>query len=217
MAPLCRLRRLSLCSRCWRHIWLCWIVSRLQDPASLTISDAMKAMFVAMVCTKLADLYGILGNISAVCHTCHWKQHSPEFQLCILHWVSRAKELLLPIVFNSWHLAIQKQTNTYIYMYIIYIISIYLYIIYLLLSLVSDDVLCQDADHSDFCPNRWARVSVLLAGRETMSSSSCSRGKLNCPVVSCMCHALYWSSFSTSCPCCLFAFKRMMTAMRSEW
>ena len=43
VAPLCRLRRLSLCSRCWRHIWLCWIVSCLQDPASLTIS----AMFVA--------------------------------------------------------------------------------------------------------------------------------------------------------------------------
>ena len=116
VAPLCRLRRLSLCSRCWRHIWLCWIVSRLQDPASLTISDAMKAMFVAMVCTKLADLYGILGNISAACHTFHWKQHSPSFNFAFSTCrVSRAKELLLPIVFNSLHLAIQKQTKPCIY------------------------------------------------------------------------------------------------------
>jgi hypothetical protein len=76
----------------------------------------MKAMFVAMVCTKLADLYGILGNISAACHTFHWKQHSPSFNFAFSTCrVSRAKELLLPIVFNSLHLAIQKQTKPCIY------------------------------------------------------------------------------------------------------
>ena len=109
-----RLKKLSLCSRCWRHIWLCWIVSRLQDPATLTISDAMKAMFVAMVCTKLADLYGILGNISAVCHTFHWKQHSPEFQLCILPLQglkSQRTSSSFLLFFNSWHLAYTKTIN----------------------------------------------------------------------------------------------------------
>ena len=83
-------------------------------------------MFVAMVCTKLADLYGILGNISAVCHTFHWKQHSPEFQLCILPLQglkSQRTSSSFLLFFNSWHLAIQKQSITciniiYIYQYI---------------------------------------------------------------------------------------------------
>ena len=97
-----------------------------QDPASLTISDAMKAMFVAMVCTKLADLYGILGNISAVCHTFHWKQHSPEFQLCILPLQGlksqRTSSSYCFLILDIW---LYKNNQTHVLIYIYINISIY--------------------------------------------------------------------------------------------
>ena len=130
----------------------------IKIPASLTISDAMKAMFVAMVCTKLADLYGILGNISAVLPYISLKAAFPR--VSTLHSppcrVSRAKELLSSYCFfNSWHLAIQKQSNTCINIYIYINISIYhipsLLTGCLMMSYVKMQII------PIFVQNRWAR------------------------------------------------------------